>query len=512
MLSNDEQKKFKELYKIIAPGGKVFFAGTLLQRAAQLWPDRVALICEDESITYRELYLQAAHLTHKLIQAGIKKDDRVLLLWQNAIEFYIAYFGIWQTGAIVAPLNIFLHEAEINHIIADADPKALLVSDQLSKKIEIQEKNLLIFVEKDLQLRQPPAETVSINIPSKEENDLAIILYTSGTTGLPKGVMLSSKNILVNAIQGASRLSIADDERIFAALPLFHSFTENTCLWAPLLFGCTVIVVPKIDRGALLKGLAHKPTLFIGVPALYGLLCLLKDLPVHTIKLFASGSDALPAKIRAGFELLYGRRICNGYGLTETSPMISVNLDDVTARLGNVGLPFPSIDILIKDEQNKTQARGSIGTLWVKGDNVMLGYYNSPEATQGIIHDGYLNTGDLAYIDKRGNIVIVGRQKDIIISKGINVYPQEIENILASHSLITHAAVVAKKIEADEIPIAFVATQKPELVTEKELIKLCVENLAPYKIPRRVIIRKELPLTATGKVDKKQLKTDDIEL
>jgi long-chain acyl-CoA synthetase len=253
--------------------------------------------------------------------------------------------------------------------------------------------------------------------------------------------------------------------------------------------------------------LQHRPTVILGIPALYGLFCLFKNLPLTQVRYFICGGDALPDKIRALFGLIYRRKLCNGYGLTEASPFISVDLDDVLEPTNTIGIPAYGIELFIKDDKENDLPPGSIGTLWVKGDNVMLGYYNAPEATKAVLKNGMLNTGDLAYIDPKGKLVIVGRKKELIISKGINIYPPEIENVLLTHPAITQAAVIGvKEDETSEIPVAFVATKEPSEALEKELVELCKRQLAAYKIPRQIIIKTELPTTATGKVDKKQLK------
>src|SRR5581483_7734073 len=211
-----------------------------------------------------------------------------------------------------------------------------------------------------------------------------------------------------------SLLGISHQERLLGVLPLFHSFAQNTCIWASLFYGVTIILVPKIERAYIMNALQHKPTVFLGVPALYGLLCLMKTAELDSIRLFVSGGDALPDKIRAGFSLLYRRKICNGYGLTETSPVISVNLENATAPTNNVGKPLHAIQCAIRDEAGNDLSVNTIGVIWVKGDNVMLGYYHAPEATGLVLKNGWFNTGDLGYKDSSGALVITGRQKDLI--------------------------------------------------------------------------------------------------
>jgi long-chain acyl-CoA synthetase len=440
-----------------------------------------------------------------LENAGVKPRDRVLVLFENSIEFYVAYFGAWQMGAIIAPLNTFLHEKEIHHIINDTKPKAILLE---SKFAESYKEVPLHFTEEDM-LAEEDIEDEHTDYPvySLDPEELAILLYTSGTTGFPKGVMLSSKNIITSLIQGIARFHINTDERVLAVLPLFHAFAECSSVWGPMFSGATTIVVPKISREEILKGLGHKPTIFLGVPALFGLMCLIKTAPLGSVKYFLSGGDALPDKIRAAFELVYGRKLCNGYGLTETSPVISAINTDMLLPANCVGRPFIGLSTSVRDEEGKEVPRGTIGVLWVKGDNVMLGYYQSPEQTEKVLKDGWLNTGDFARIDEQGRIYIHGRQKDLIINKGFNIYPQEIENLLLTNPAVIAAAIIGKpEPDVGEIPIAFITLREKGAATEEELRALCSQNLASYKIPKQFIILEKMPVTATGKINKKELK------
>ncbi len=241
--------------------------------------------------------------------------------------------------------------------------------------------------------------------------------------------------------------------------------------------------------------------------ALKALICLMKTAPVESVRLFVSGGDALPDKIRAAFGLIYRRKLVNGYGLTETSPVISVNLDDETVPASNVGRPLVGIECAVRDDHGVDVAQGNIGVLWVKGDNVMLGYYKAPEATNQVLKDGWFNTGDLGYIDSKGRIVITGREKDLIIHKGFNIYPQEIENVILSYPNAIQAAVVGFHDGDGEVPVAFVQLRSMEEHCERNLRTLCAQHLASYKIPRQFFCdTKDLPATATGKIDKKVLR------
>lgn len=505
-----EQAYFDALCSSVKINDTLICLGQLLQRAYHTFPDNTALIAPTSSITYKELYGRACMLAQVLISKGLKPRDRVLLFFENSIEFYVGYFAIVQAGAVVAPLNTFLHETELGYIVNDARP-ALVVTHSSHVPLfnTVGVDNTLIVTEQSMDMAVAIPESIyAFSVSVLEPEEMAALLYTSGTTGMPKGVMLSSRNIVINAIQGLSRSRLAESERIFAVLPLFHSFSQNVCVWAGMISGCSVILVPKIDRRYIMAALKYEPTIFVGVPALYGLLCLIKTAQFPRVKLFVSGGDTLPDKIRMYFSMLYRRNICNGYGLTEASPFVSADLEDVTEPTSCVGRPLIGIDAAIFDEQGARMKQGDIGHLVLKGDNIMMGYYNCPEMTQATIKDGWLYTGDLAYLDEKGKIVITGRIKDLIIHKGFNIYPPEIENVLLSHQNVIRAAVIGRvEEETGEVPVAFVQIRTKQEGIEKELKALCMKNLAGYKVPREFIVSiDELPTTATGKVDKKVLR------
>lgn len=505
-VSPKERARFDKLIASITQNGSLMTLGHLLEWAAEQYGDKVALICRDEQITYKHLFSRACMFSQLLREKGINSGDSVLVWLENSIEFYIAYFGVLQIGAVVAPLNVYLTERELDHIIKDAHARLIVTSESFLERLQKVHTDIPVLLkEKQIRLKDP-ITVPTCTIVDKDPDDLTLLLYTSGTTGLPKGVMLSSSNALINAMQGIARQEFHQC-RVLCVLPLFHSFAQNACIWMPLLYGCTVIVVPKVDRRLILEGLEKKPDIFLGVPALYGLMCLMKTAPISQIELFICGGDALPDKIRSAFSLIYNRKICNGYGLTETSPLISVDLDDMIEPTSCVGTPCTDVQVEIRDEQGNVLPYGKIGQLWVKGPNVMLGYHNAQEATDNIIKDGWLDTGDRAYINERCKIVITGREKDLIIHKGFNIYPQEIENVLLSHPDVMRAAVVGKPDAAGEVPIAILQVRAENHKLIPELKKRCREQLAQYKMPKEFItVRKDPPLTATGKINKKLLK------
>ncbi|MGE0009204.1 MAG: class I adenylate-forming enzyme family protein [Candidatus Babeliales bacterium] len=510
MISAQEQERFNAYWQSLHQDGTLMFAGKLLERAAKQWPKRIAYICGDESITYRELFRRACLVSNQLRALGVGSEEKVLIWYENSIEFFIAYYGVWHTGAVVAALNVFLHPREFEHIITDARPKVVIISDQLLAKLDDAIKNNLplridqAYIENTRELPGPSR----CDIAKKDPDALAVLLYTSGTTGMPKGVMLSSRNLLMNVVQAISLLKLSPQDRCYVPVPLFHSLAQNAAVWSTIFMGASCVVVPKIDRRALLDGLKHNPTVILAVPSLYAIFCLMKTAPFKNVRYFISGGDALPDKIRAAFALIYGRKICNGYGMTETSPLIAAHVIDERVSADTVGDPVLGMQCsLRKDDQEVAQ--GEVGVLWVKGDNVMLGYYNAQEATHAILKDGWLNTGDLAQFDSAGRLHIVGREKDLISNKGFKIYPQEIENVLLSHPSVLMAAVIGVKDGgSDEIPVAYVTLKHVLKDAQAELHALCAQQLATYKIPRMFIVKSALPITAMGKIDKKQLRAE----
>jgi long-chain acyl-CoA synthetase len=511
-----EITRFNVLRDSVSDGGAVLYVGRLLQRAARLFPNRIALIYHDIYITYQELYIRACKTSRMLHTLGVRPADKVTLFIENSIEFYVAYYGIWQLGAVVVPLNTFLRQAELAHILADASPVCIVTSAEYVSLFE----EIGVPLPPLVMIDTLPKDSVMCGESDQhlfhalDPDAMAALLYTSGTTGMPKGVMLSSRAIMANILQSVLRLDFASDERVLGVLPLFHAFAQLACVWAPLFVGAAIIVVPKIERHFILEAFTKKPTIVLGVPALYGLFCLMRTVPFESVKYCVSGGDALSDKIRAYFALLYRRTIASGYGLTETAPVISFTLEDELMPTGTVGYPLCGITCSVRDDNGNEVLAGAIGELWVRGDNVMLGYHNDQVATDKVVRDGFFNTGDLVCFDDKGRLVITGRTKDLLINKGFNIYPQEIENVIMSHQNVLQVGVVGKKDEqVGDIPIAFVQLRTPDAHAAQQLKLICTQHLAAYKVPKMFVCdTKALPTTATGKVDKKQLRIMALDL
>lgn len=473
------------------------------------------------SITYKEDTLLLVDLQKKInairivfAKYNLTSRDRVVVFIQNSLAFYGIFYAVLQSGAVAIPVNTFLSDAECQHVIQDAAPSIIVTLQQEKERFNRLFPTIeIVSVDESLHDIKP---SDPIDIVARHEDDPAVILYTSGTTGVPKGVVLSSKNILTNMLQTYTRIfSIFGNKQpvLIAALPLFHSFSQSTCVFTALYCGAKLIVLPKIERQLLIEAIKkYKPTVFLGVPALYGLLCLLKNVPLDFVELFVSGGDALPNKIRQAFALIYNRKICNGYGLSEASPVVAADLSDAIHEAGCIGHILPGMQYEIRNEQGELLVDGQIGNLYVRGDNVMLGYYNAVEQTDHVIKNGWLNTGDRAYINNTGAIVIVGREKELIKHKGINVYPQEIENVILMDMAVIRVGVIGEQMpnNGEEYPVAYVQIRSEQANNQEEIqhriLALCKERLAGYKVPKKIICTTQtLPTTVTGKVDKKVL-------
>ena len=517
-------RAYEKMRREWVDAGRLRWVSHFLWHAAHTYPLKQALIAPERTLSYDELLFYTLKVAEWLSMRGVKPGDRVVILISNSIDFYCAYLAAWHIGAVAVPLNTYLHAREVVFIMEEAEPAVVLttaptaaIMAEISAAVVPMENRLLV----DGYLWHLPYAVGGGQVMAQSllpvvraATETAVILYTSGSTGVPKGVVLSGKNVVTNALQArtlfAQVLGDGYSERFLAILPLFHAFSQNASVWLPLMMGATIIIVPRIDRRALLAGLEQKPTIFFGFPALFGLLVMMRTAPVHSIKLFVSGADALPDKIRMAFSLTYGRKICSGYGLTEASPVVAVDIFGQDHATNTVGQPVPGLSCRLLDDAGHEVNPGIVGTLWISGDNIMQGYYRSPELTAQVLQDGWLNTGDLATRSENGLITIVGRCKDLIINKGFNIYPQEVENVLLRHPAVFKAAVIARDEEGDQVPVAYVAVREGVEVQPADLAAFCRDNLAAYKVPRVVTCVTDLPMTATGKIDKGKLRRDGV--
>ncbi len=348
--------------------------------------------------------------------------------------------------------------------------------------------------------------------PAPTGGDLAILTYTSGTTGRMKGVMLTHANLLANARACLEAVHLRDRDRLLLFLPMFHSLTQLVCVIVPTLAMLTVVLLPGVDRAAIRAALRrHRPTIFLAVPAIYAAMAErppgLLARRLNPVRLYICGGAPLPVDVLQRFEKGWSRPLCEGYGLSEAAPVVSLNPVEGERRPGSVGLPVPGVEVRIALEDGAPASAGEIGEVLVRGPNVMAGYHERPEETAAALRDGWLHTGDLGRLDADGYLYIVGRRKEMLIYRGLNVYPREVEEVLAAHPAVAEAAVVGlADPHRGEVPHAAVALRPGAAATARELRAFCLARLARYKVPRSILILPALPRNPTGKILKDEVK------
>ncbi|WP_029521542.1 fatty acid--CoA ligase [Persephonella sp. IF05-L8] len=498
----------------------------LIEKNAKKYGKKPAIFEDNLKITHSQLKHYVDSFARYLeLSAGIQKGDHVAILMQNSKEFIIALLAITKLGAVAIPVNTFLKKNEIEYILDHSDSKLLITQEKFQKELTDIFQNTKVqkiiwageyknFDQKNLPFDEGLSMEDYEHIqPQGNLDDVAIMVYTSGTTGKPKGVMLTYKNIFSNLINVEELFKLSHKDRFIVYLPMFHTFTLTATVLLPLYVGSAIVVIKSIlpFSNILKQTLLKRVTIFMGVPEVYNALSKAK-LPwyfmwFNKLRVFVSGAAPLPeATLKRMREKFPKVPLLEGYGLSEASPVVSINRLEKQKPL-SVGPPLPDYQVKIVDDELMELPVGEIGEIIVKGDNVMKGYYKDLTATEETVINGWLLTGDLGYVDEEGYIYIVDRKKDLIISKGINIYPREIEEALMSHPEIEEAAVVGKKDETQgEIPVAFIKLVEGSNLTEKEIRNYLKDKLANYKIPKLFYFVEDMPRNATGKILKRVLR------
>ncbi|WP_457593215.1 fatty acid--CoA ligase [Hydrogenimonas sp.] len=497
----------------------------MLSRHAERGGSRPAIFVEGERLSYAKLKKKVDTLARFLELSDIKKGDRVAIFMQNSKEFVISLFAVTKIGAVAVPVNTFLKSDEVAYILNDCGAKMMMASAEQKEVVEplwdtteiervvwegeyeaLDNKNICFGEIFEILESHEHTEHPQID-------DLAVIIYTSGTTGNPKGAMLSYRNIMHNCKAIGELTNFTRRDRFIVYLPMFHAFTLTVTVIMPIYYGASYVIVRKImPFSNIIKQILFKRvTMFVGVPDVYNALSRAK-LPWYfmwfqKIRYFVSGAAPLSEATIERFTSKFKRaRLLEGYGLSECSPVVSVNPPWKQKHL-SVGPAIPGVEIKIVDENMIELPTGEIGEIIVTGDNVMKGYLNNPTATDETIVNGWLLTGDMGYLDEEGFLFIVDRKKDLIISRGINIYPREIEEVINAFEGVGASAVVGMPDEkSGEVPVAFVEPEENETIDLKSLRTHLKERLANFKIPREIRIIEELPKNATGKVLKRLLK------
>jgi long-chain acyl-CoA synthetase len=493
-------------------------------------PEKTAYYFQDKETSYQELEGSIRKFASRMEELGYEKGDHIALVAGNSPYFIIGLYGALRLGLVVIPINPLYTVHEMTYILKNGDVKAVITMDVLLEKFEVM-KDLLpdvshyISCESSSEVNleesslQPKLRSFTQLIhegsfdfegPGMKEDDLAIILYTSGTTGKPKGAMLSHKNLYSNAKDVADYLAINGEDRVIAALPMFHVFCLTVALNAPLMNGGTVVILPKFSPQEVFRlTKEYGATVFAGVPTMYNYL--LQSGKENTdifcgIRLFISGGASMPVALLKGFEQNFDVQIQEGYGLSEASPVTCFNPLDRPRKPGSIGTSIVNVENKVVDEYGDEVAPGEVGELTVRGPNVMLGYYKMPEESAMALKGGWLYTGDMARMDDEGYFYIVDRKKDLILVGGYNVYPREVEEVLYSHPNVSEVAVIGTPHEeSGEIVVSFVVADDPDL-TEQSLIDYCKEQLVNYKVPSKIEFLDELPKNTTGKILRKNLR------
>jgi long-chain acyl-CoA synthetase len=508
----------------------------LLEDSAREVPERTAIVFEETKLSYAELNAAANQVANVLALAGIQKGETVALSCQNVPYFPIAYYGILKAGAVVMPLNVLLKPREIAYHLRDADARAYFCLEG-TPELPVGEMGFTAFQEVDsckhffLMTANPTApspiegaQTLGMlmqNQPTTFESvitdpdDTAIILYTSGTTGQPKGAELSHMNMLLNARLSENMYPKMDHDVHLITLPLFHSFGQSVQMNAGFYNRATLVLLPRFTPDDTFRLMERESvTIFAGVPTMYWALLHHPgegkyDLQkiANNLRFCVSGGAAMPVEVMRAFEAKFNVTILEGYGLSETSPVATFNRLDRPTKPGSIGLPVWGISVRNVDQDDNDVGINELGEIIIRGHNVMKGYYKRPEATAEAFRNGWFHTGDIGRRDEEGYFYIVDRVKDMIIRGGFNVYPREIEEVLMSHPAVSMAAVVGVPHErhGEEVK-AYVILKVETTLTEAELVAWSKANMADYKYPRHIEFRETLPMTATGKILKSELR------
>lgn len=514
----------------------MFNLSTILEHHARATPAKEALIFADKRITFGQLDAVCNQIANGLKALGIGSGDKVALTCPNLPYFPMVYFGILKTGATVVPLSVLLKRNEIAFHLQDSDAKAYFCFTGTSEMPMGQEGHSgfeMTDTCKDFFMITPAFTDVSpiegtrtlgaliarqspvFQSHFTSPDDTAVIIYTSGTTGRPKGAELTHSNLFLNAVLSKDLQGLEPEDKSMLVLPLFHIFGQTVCMLASIYRGTTCVLVPRFDAEMVLTLMQNeKITHFAGVPTMYWGLLSYPDTHKFdmaaikkNLKLCMSGGAALPVQVLKDFEQKFDVPILEGYGMSEGSPVVTFNQQGKARKPGSIGWPVWGVEVCIMDENGHELGANEKGEVCYRGHNVMKGYYKRPDATAETIINGWLHSGDVGYRDEEGYYFIVDRTKDMIIRGGYNVYPREVEELMMQHPAVSMIAVIGVPNNEYGEEIKACVVLKPSLeVSEKELISWTKERIASYKYPRIVEFLPSLPMGASGKILKRELR------
>ena len=490
----------------------------MLDDSAARWPQREAVVCGPERLTYQTVDEKANQVANLLARNGIHPGDRVALSCVNIPWFPIIYYGILKAGAVVVPMNVLLKSREIAYHLTDSGARAYFCFDGGPGLPLGQEgrdgfdqvptcEHFFPIPSGQSLVDDEPTEFETVDVAA---TDTAVVLYTSGTTGRPKGAELTHANMTLNALTCHRLFGTIEHDVHLVTLPLFHSFGQSVQMNSGFGAGATLVLLPRFTPEAALATMeSERVTFFAGVPTMYwGLLGADVDgVDLSSLRMAVSGGAALPVEILKRVHDVFGVEVREGYGLSETSPIATFNHPGRVAKPGSIGQPVWGVRVKLVDKDWQEVPDGEAGEIAVRGHNVMKGYLGRPEATVEVLRDGWFRTGDIGVRDEDGYYFVVDRAKDMIVRGGFNVYPRELEEVIITHPAVSMVAVVGvpHPSHGEEVK-AYVIREEGAALTEQELVGWCRQNMAGYKYPRLVEFRDAFPMTATGKVLKRELR------
>jgi len=500
----------------------------LIEDIVATYGRRKCLTYEGKTCTYKAVNQRVNQFAHGLRRLGVSQGSRVGLFLSNCPEYIFSYFGIIKLGCVNVPINTFLSKEEVQFILNDCEISVVVTNQKLYKTLKPILPNLphlkyVIVVDADIpgtipfsKFDQELTENPASEAPKNE--DVVVIHYTSGTTGKPKGAMLSHKNLLAAIDSNTDVIKISSHDKIIVFLPMFHVFTFVVCILATFSHGTRIILLGSVKSFKRIVNaiLGYRVSILVGIPQVFNAL-VNANIPwffrfINPIRVCVSGGAPLTAEVLKKFEQKFRIPLLEGYGLSETTGGICVNPLEGPRKPLSVGPPIKGVQVKIIDEDDIELGSNEVGELLIKADNVMVGYYNQPEETKKVLRDGWLYTGDMAKIGKNGYIYIVDRKKDMLIVRGMNVYPREVEEVLNSHPKVAECAIIGvPDKQRGEVPKAIITLKENVTATEKEFRKFCHEKIAMYKNPKYFEFRDLLPKTPTGKIMKKVLKQEEFE-
>jgi long-chain acyl-CoA synthetase len=488
-----------------------------LARTADKDPEAPALYFGHETVSYGDLLARTHRLANALRELGVGEDSKVAILLRNMPEFIVSYYAVLAVGATVVPLCYMCLAEEVEKIVCDSMAETLITNFEFDDMVrELQSSmcariNRIIISEAegmdDVYSLEGIMEGQSTEFRAVErsDDDVAALLYAPTSAKVVRGCMLTHGNLDWNAVKVAEQCRLTREDIVMGVLPFFAAYGQSCVMNACIKAGSSIVLHESFIPGEVLKSIQHEQvTVFMGVPTMYVYILnhpLIYQYDLGSVRLWTCGGAPLSQEVAERWNNELGQRIYEGYGLTETGPVVSMQPVEGKYKIGSVGVPLPDIEVKVVDEEGGELERGEVGELIVKGPNVMKGYYNKPEETAKVLRDGWLYTGDMVYMDEDDYIFIVGRKKDLIIRGGFNIYPREIEEVLTSHPLISEAAVVGvpNKYLGEEVK-AYVKLKPGSRLTEEQILEYCEERLPYYKTPKFVVFVRSFKKDPSGQI------------